>query len=279
MQTVVYIEQVIIDNFLLTIILLIVGSHIIKCKLNVWLIICSSIFSCLISLLYPMMFIQGILLFIFKLAIGYIIVFIATLNLSHSHQIKLYASFLLVTCLFAGIYFAIYYSLLINIGLQTIPIGCFAVLVFIMAKCTLKILKKYTQPIFASQTLECEIFVLNKKLKLNAFLDTGNMLVDQSSGLPVVIIEYGALSQILTKKEQLLLAQCSKQSSLQNLHYIDYYTVAGCKKILCFLPDKFIININNGGKKQISVCIGVSMYTLFTRQNYQAILGGAALQS
>lgn len=276
-MTIIYVEQTFIDNYLLTYILLLSSFHLIACNYKRWQIHCACAFSAFLTLFFPLLNLFGVFLFLFKMLVGYIIIFLSSIKLNYKMQLKLYLAFLTSTCLYAGIYFALYYALLVPCNITFVPIGLFAVFVFIMAKCTLKILKKYSSPFFSNNAFYCEMMLGKNKVCFNAFLDTGNMLVDNISNLPVMVIDAGVLNQVLTKKQIASLLMCKNCDELfDNIHYCPYQTVAGAKQLITFVPKSVTIKIK-GRVQSVKCIIGVSKQKVFKSKNYQAIFGESVL--
>ena len=277
MQTQVYVEQVLIDNFLLTYILLLTSYHLIKYNYSKLSLVLASTFSCILALVFPLVNVFGVWLVIFKLCCGYIIIFIAGAKLQFKRQIKLYLSFLFATAFYAGVYFALNYALFNSFDVNFVPIGFFACIIFILAKITLKTLKKYSSPWFCDNVFDFELIIKNKKLKFSAFLDTGNMLFDNITGLPIIIVEFNTISQILNKKEKLCLLSCSKTCLMfDGLHYTSYACLKGEEKLITFKPCAVYI-FYKGKKTKVDCMVGVSTNRLFTCSNYQAIFGQSVL--
>ena len=273
MQTQVYIEQVFIDNFLLTFILLLSSFHIIKLFYSKKLILLASVISGILTLLFPLVQLTGVLLIITKLSVGYILVFVSGIKHNAKQIVKLYIAFLFSTFFYAGIYFAIYYSL--NIGF--IPIGFFSVFVFISVKLCLKILKKYSVPVFNDNAFNCELVLKNKIIKFCAFLDTGNMLEDDKTNLPIMVVQFKTISQVLTTKEKLELLSCSSNSNVFNsLHKTQYSHVGGSSNLITFKPEQMYVCIK-GKKTKVNCMVGVSQMQLFSLSNCQAIFGSRVL--
>ena len=279
MQSYTYIEILILDNFLITFILFMFSSAILNIKIDKIFAILSAIFSAVINLGVPFFNFSAIGNILFKLSLGFVLCFICCLNKNIKEQFKFYITFMIATCLFGGIFFFSYYSILIPLNLINIPVGFFALIVFTLGKVTFKYVKKYFKPYISEFYYSCEILINDKKLKVNAFLDTGNLLKDKNCDKPIVIIELSVLRQILTKKQISTLIQHDLTDlRLKDLHIIEYGTIeCKTKKMVVFTPDKFTIELKNG-KKEVNCLLGVSLLPLFKNQNFKAIIGADIAQ-
>lgn len=269
-----YIETVVFDNFVITFILLLLSFHIVKMSYSKLKIILASFLACITSVCYPFLELVSIYTIIYKLALGFIICFIASFNKSIREIFKIYFAFILLTCLFGGVYYALYYSFLIYVGLDTIPLGFFGIFIFIIARLIVKLFKKYLQPITSDFSYNCELTINNKKIPLRAFLDTGNMLVDKVLSKPVVVVQLSSIKEAFSKSDYInILKKDIEKTNLNHVHYLEYCTIEGKNKsLLSFKPDKFVI-YEKGKKKEVDCVIGISTSALFSKQNYQALLG------
>lgn len=276
-STVVYIEPTFIDNFLLTYILLITSYHLIKFNYKKKCVFFACFFSAFLTLVFPLFSINGIWLFLCKLSVGYIITFISGFSLRLMEHVKLYFTFLVVTCLYAGIYFALNFAIFEVFNIKFIPIGLFALIVFVFAKLTLKTLKKYAEPILSNNGYECKISFGNKQLRLNAFLDTGNMLCDSNTNLPIIILQAPYIKQVLKNEQYVALLSCQNIDNLfDNIHYVSYSTIACSKQMIVFKPKEVVLEIK-GKKEKVDCVVGVSTNKLFSNHNYQVIIGQSVL--
>lgn len=273
MESQVYIEQVFIDNFLITLILLLTSFHLLKSYYSKGLLVIASIFSATATICLSLYDIASLHLFVLKICLGYTIIFIASIKNTYQLQLKLFVSFLFSTAFFAGTYFALAYALKEIINVNFVPIGLFAVFIYIIAKLSLKTLKKYSEPLLCDNAFKCILLFNNKKLYFNAFLDTGNMLIDETCGLPIVLINFNVIGQVLNKKQKAqVLLNAKEQTLCNNLHYVNYNCLSGKSSLLAFKPDALYIYYN-GKKRKVACVVGLSATNLFSVNNYQAIFG------
>ena len=114
-----------------------------------------------------------------------------------------------------------------------------------------------------------------KKVKLKAFLDTGNMLIDNMSGKPVVIINFKTLNELFPKLifEDLLL----HKNITQDGYFIDFSTVGSSSKMFVFKPNKVLLKTKNK-LEELDVVLGVSIKGFGRDAYFSALLNPLAIK-
>lgn len=278
MKEVIYIESVLVDNFLITLLLLVLASNVLKLRQNKIFQLFASVFSSIITLLYPIFNLDGIATFIFKISLGYVICYISAIDKKAKIILKLYICFLLFTCIFAGVYFAIYYSLLVPLKIFKIPIGFFFLIVFLVAKISFKCIRRYLEPEINEFSFDCFMRINKKELPFKAYLDTGNFLIDSYTGQPIILVQFSKLREVLDSSQIYdLLRNQDKVDFLKNIHIIPCKTINKVSKILVFEPCKFEIN-KKGKKKSLKCVVGISFSPIFEDLRYDAIIGKSVME-
>lgn len=115
----------------------------------------------------------------------------------------------------------------------------------------------------------------SRTVKLKAFLDTGNMLIDNISGKPVIIINFKTLSELLPKLslDDLLL----HKSITKDGYFIDYMTVGGSSKMFVFKPNKVLLKVKNR-LEELDVVLGVSIKGFGRDAYFSALLNPLAIK-
>lgn len=92
-----------------------------------------------------------------------------------------------------------------------------------------------------------EVHIGEKRYRLDAYLDTGNHLMEPISGLPVILAHVGSLPKI----EELM--------NFEEAHcrYVALRTVAGQSVLPCILPDELTIIDNDGSRRRAHAYIAV----------------------
>lgn len=128
------------------------------------------------------------------------------------------------------------------------------------------------------------IFIEEKNISINALIDTGNLLCDPLTNLPVVITEYSALKNLLPNDLQKLLDTDEtlnlssmnewiyKNNWFKRLRLIPYRALGNENDlILGFRPDS--IKIGDDNKKSNNVIIGICKQSLSKDNQFQALIG------
>lgn len=114
------------------------------------------------------------------------------------------------------------------------------------------------------------------QFKTTAYLDTGNMLTDDISGKPVVIVDFSVLNKLLPNIpfEDFILSNIKEEFG----YYIDFKTVSGMGKMFVFKPDKVEV-VNNKNKTELDIVLGVTVKGFSKTSDFSALLNPLALKS
>lgn len=105
---------------------------------------------------------------------------------------------------------------------------------------------------------EVEINMLNKSIKINSFLDTGNELKEPITNLPVVLLERNIIDV--------------KDLSENEIYLIPYTAADGTRGTMkAFKPEKFAIN-KNGNFIEKEVIIAITDANFSEKNDYKALL-------
>ena len=236
----VYVEDVIVDNFIMTYMISSLSYFATKRAQSRKRKICGAIFSTLISLLYPFV-INTYLLSAIKICVWLIlssVLYVKKQKFVLSAMVLLSITF----CVAGGI--TSVGNLLKNgevYSLQRITLAGFVV-VSIMRIFLVKISRfRAFSTFFSSITLQ----ICGIKRKLKSYTDTGNLLIDEKSGLNIVVITSKALVYFITSKTP---------NPIKSNRYINYSTIDGTKRKLLIIDGcKVVVN-----DKEKDVVVGVS---------------------
>ena len=126
--------------------------------------------------------------------------------------------------------------------LRGLVLGVFSFVIY----CLFKLV--YRKKEISNFIYEVELFVEDKRVKLNMFLDSGNCLYDDmSSGLPILVVSKVSLEEKLNKKIDV--------SKFRNIRYSTVGEKGLCMPI--FSPDRIVLA---GGKKErkLRAMIGIA---------------------
>lgn len=126
-----------------------------------------------------------------------------------------------------------------------------------------------------------ELVLGEKKVSLVGLVDTGNELRDPLSGLPVVVVEFDSIADLIPVEMTKLLdagwdpllRQIEGTLLERRIRLIPYKNLEGEKGILPgFKPDCLVLNEKNGLKCEREVVVGVSFAPLSPSGLYHALL-------
>jgi len=245
----VYIEYVVLDNLIINFLILLCVKNSLKLKTKFWQMGLSSLIGTIVACVLPLFNLAGVISFAIKLALGVVMVLI----LSKFYRFRDFAiAFLLFigytfllggACLATLLVFGTSLEALASGGYDTsVPLG------IILAICTLYVYIIVYVARFLSRRKniskfisQISIFIQGKVIKLNAFIDTGNKLIDQKTGLPVIIVSLNCLEHYFSSAE-LESLMLNQKGAFKNIHTTPFSTVAGDKRnMVVFEAEKLCI--------------------------------------
>lgn len=264
----VYVEQIILTNFLIDFCILIMISKLILPKTHYKQIIISSLFGSVATLIVPFCP-NAIIINAFK-----ILTSIIMLQILHIHKKQLVLGALLMLTLSYIIGGAIVANFGINIDsgymLNEINLVYVFVLTLIFTFTTCKLIGWLKSKIITNSNIYKTTLVNNNiKITINSFIDSGNCLTDNNQ--PVSLINFDTFSQLTNISLNQYLT--NDFSSLSNPHFINASTIAGKRKILVFTINELHLN-KNILKVYKNVQLGVALNFDNTKQ-YNAILNSS----
>ncbi len=244
---IVYIEDALIENFLVTLLILLSTNKIFKTKTKKTRLVFSSLIGAVVSLLYPLIKLNGIMLLAFKLSLGVIIIFV---NSANGKTLAKYICFVFLTGLYGGlnmaVYYAVYGTLNIKDNFATYILIILLFFIYYVINLCLSILQK--NMVITNFVYSVKIKNEQKQVCDTAFLDSGNTLIDKQNNAPVFIINYKLFTKLFNdiNIENILLKQ---YKALKNPSYIKSGFASGSGKILVFTVDE--LQICDNGKTKI----------------------------
>lgn len=203
----IYLDVIILENICMNYIILFATGLIYKVRIKQIRIIISSLIGGVYAILTFVPILEIYKNFIFKIIISIIMVYIAFNAKNIKALLKQLLLFYLVSFAFGGCAFCLLYfikpqNILIRNGYLTgtypIKIALLGgILGFVIVNIAFKVVKGK----FSKKDMFCdiEIFFKEKSLQVRALIDTGNMLKDPISGMPVIVVESVMLEKIIPK--------------------------------------------------------------------------------
>ena len=191
----VYIEDVLIENFFVTLLILLCINKVFKTKPKKIRVVLASLLGAIFALCQPIFSHFWELELIFKLACGVLIVW---LNSGTNKLVAKYLTMLLFTTMYAGINLFVYYlafgtiNVLDNFATHILLVILF-VSYYIINSCLGLMQKNF---VVSSFVYGIKITNANGQFKDVAFLDSGNALIDPQTNSPVFIINFKLFSKL-----------------------------------------------------------------------------------
>lgn len=201
----VYLDIVFLENVLMNYIIIFATGVVVKAENNKWRIMLASLIGAIYTVVMYLnivpLYSNFIMKFILSVAIMYITFKPKTLKL----LIKDLIIFYLVSFVFGGCVFALMYFLQpqmvqirngVFVGAYPIKIALVGGLIsFVIVQISFKLVK--TKLSKKDMIYEIQIYLNDKVAKVNALLDTGNLLKDPITGFPVIVVEHKSLTTII----------------------------------------------------------------------------------
>ena len=111
-----------------------------------------------------------------------------------------------------------------------------------------------------------------RSIEGQGFIDTGNRLYDNLTGLPVVVIGIKTLMPYLNDEEISLLFTGHVENVFKNARKMSCKSVGGDSSIWLIEPEQFEVYSKDGENILYEVIIGLSFSSLSGEENYNAIL-------
>lgn len=263
----VYIEYAFLDNMIINYVLLKTATRCAKVKTRFIFLFLSSLLGTVVALILPLASILPIFLIGIKLLLAVTMVYISGKFIKAKTYFITLAFFILFTFLCGGFLIALFtfagvdynaYFLLNNDSV--VPIGISVLFIYIASLFVTKVTKillkeRNLKPFLRS----CTVVINGKKFNVNGFIDSGNGLYDNKSGLPIVVCSNDLF---------LTLQSAGIKKSISK---ITFDTVSGSSQMQLYVIDK--IMIYNGSMVNIfnNVLLGVSEFG-FSSIEYDLLL-------
>lgn len=261
----VYVDVVVLENFIINFFLLLITMNIVKIRGDNKRLILSSIIGAVYTLL---MFVPEAAILVslpIKLIVAFIMVGIVAWKKNFLFYLKSYICFLMLSFVLCGICFGFalfqnpysfqegyridnYLSKYLLLGIITLYILINRVVFFVKDRISVSKL-----------IYDLEIEYQGRQINVKGFLDTGNSLVEPVTSLPVIILEKKFLNDIKIDKDRCF--------------YIPYKVVDGFNdKLMGFKADKVKISSENGFSYAIKAIICLCDIKLSKDDEFVALL-------
>lgn len=201
----VYLDIVFFENILMNYIIIFATGVAIKENLSKFRILISSAIGAIYTIIMYLNIIPIYSNFIMKLILSIVIVYISFKPKTFKKLIKNLTIFYLVSFVFGGCVFALMYFIQpqlaqikngVFVGAYPLKVALVGGLIsFLIIQISFKIVK--TKLSKKDMVYEIEITINSNSTKIKALLDTGNLLKEPITGLPVIVVERTCLKSVL----------------------------------------------------------------------------------
>ena len=201
----VYLDVVFLENVLMNYIIIFATGVVLKDECKKWRIFAGSLVGAVYTIVMYLNIIPIYSNFFMKLLLSIVIVYVAFKPRSVKRLIKDLVVFYLVSFVFGGCVFALMYFLKpqmaqirngVFVGAYPLKVAIIGgIVAFIFLQISFKIVK--TKISKKDMIYTVEVNLNGKSTQVKALLDTGNLLKDPITSLPVVVIEQKSLSSVI----------------------------------------------------------------------------------
>lgn len=290
----VYLDIVLLENLCMNYIILFATGYLMKISTKQIRIIAASILGGIYAVIAYLEILPIYSSFGMKIILSIIMVYLAfhpkgIKNLCKQLIIFYLTSFAFGGCAFALLYFIRPQDILMRngvyVGTYPIKIALLGGIVgFIITYLAFKIVKSKLHK--KDMIYEIKISIQEKEIKLKAMLDTGNMLKDPISAMPVIVVEKEQLYSILPSKlldniDKLIggegkttLDQMEEKEYLTKFRIIPFSSVGKQNGLMLgFKADQVTIEKDEEEITRKDIIIGIFNQTLDKNKHYSALIG------
>ncbi len=290
----IYLDVVLLENLCMNYIILFATGYLLKKKMNHIRLILSALLGGIYSILAYLQILEIYSHFLLKVMLSVVMVYIAY----HAKNIKNLAKellfFYLTSFVFGGCAFALLYFvkpeeifMLNGSYVGTYPLKI-AILGGIVGFTITAICFSYVKSKLSKKDMYCtiRIYFKEKQITTTALLDTGNMLKDPITRMPVIVVEKEKLKDILPDSilnnlNNIIGGDVPKEVyEDENLEYMTKFRVIPFSSIgksngmlLGFKANKVIIEQEDTNKIVQNVIVGIYDYSLSKKGQYSALIG------
>ena len=290
----VYLDVVLLENLCMNYIILFATGYILKIKRKHIKLIVSGLIGGIYSILVYMEIMEIYSNIVAKIILSVVMVYIAYTPKTIKELFKVLIFFYLISFVFGGCAFALLYfikpeEIFIRNGVfvGTYPIkiailGCIVGFIVITIAFYIVKIKLGKKDIYCDIT----IFFNEKNIDVKALIDTGNMLKDPITNIPVIVVEKEKLfnllpTSILNNLNQIIDGSVPNEIyEEKNFEYISKFRVIPFKSLgkengllLGFKTDKVIIKKDDTVNQINKVIVGIYNNKLKKKEQYSALVG------
>ena len=284
----IYIDVVFLENLVMNSIILIASGIILKKELKPIRILLASSFGAVYTIIGYVSVLEIYSNLVLKIILSILIIYVAFNPQTVKQLWKEILIFYLTSFVFGGVAFALLYfvrpqDILMKNGLfiGTYPLKIAflgAIVGFIILQTALKSIKTrfHKKDMFC----EIEIEIEGNTQKAIAMIDTGNLLKEPITGMPVIVVEQEKMEKLIPEMihhaEEIIQGntQMLKDSEITRLRVIPFQSLGKENGLLLGIkPDRIFIRLEEEEKQEKEVMIGLYPKKLTKNGAYQALIG------
>lgn len=293
MSLTIYVDVVLIENFIMNYIIFVATGIILKINIKKWRLAISSLIGAIYSVIGYVVTIEIYSNFLIKIILSIIIVYIAYNPQSFDKLWKDILIFYLTSFVFGGAAFFLIYivqpqKIIMKNGLflgtytlKTVALG--AVIGFIIIITAFKIVKRKINK--NDMFCDIEIKLNGKIIRTKVMIDTGNMLKEPITNIPVVVVEHTILYECLPKEilnnlDEILggsfknIPEKIKQEYITKFKFIPFSSLGKQNGMLLGIKAEYIkIFEDEKDEKKENIIIGIYNKSLTKKGEYRALAG------
>ncbi len=268
----IYIEDAIIQNIVINYTLLSISEKAVLQKSKFWKKILASIIGTLFAILITFFKLNAFFEIIIKLLSGLVMALIIIDKFVFKKFLLLFIVFISSTFLMGGLIIAMEY--LFNVSINGLMSAGIILLFYFILKGVIKqfYIKRKLNKFYYNLLLTNG----EKTLDIKAYLDSGNLLQDDETGLSILVINYSTFSKLFDNKVSVMDYLQKKLDKKIKGKYISFSTVGGVSKMFVCNIDKVMTYEKGEEKKEIHVLLGIGT-KCFKSNDCDALLSPLAL--
>lgn len=290
----VYLDIILLENICMNYIILLATGLINKLQIKHIRLIISSLIGGIYAIISFMPILEIYSNIIFKIILSIVMIYVSFKPSSFKKLLKILVIFYLTSFAFGGCSFALLYFVKpqeifmkngVYIGTYPIKIALLGGVVgFTVIVIAFKIIKGKLSP--KNMFCNIEIFYKGKSEKMKAMIDTGNLLKDPITKIPVVVVESASLGnivpiEILENVQKIIGGEFANEiEDLETQEFVSRFRVIPFSSLgkqhgllLGFKSDGVKVYYDENEKNIKNIIIGIYEKELSKNKNYSALIG------
>ena len=225
------IEYVIIDNLIMDYLLLKASSALLKIKFKKGRLILASLAGVICAVIFPLLSVKAEYLFLLKIMSGALVCFIAVNHRSVFGYFEYFNVFLLITFVTGGAVIGVFYLMGIRISeysqaKSVLPVGVSVGVAYITAIVVKRVAEKTVNGLITDKfRYNCILKSGSAVVRTIGYFDSGNMLIDKATGLPVALCKRSVIQKIAKRGGKVTKPRKMEISTVSSVGTIDLYEI------------------------------------------------------